>query len=63
MAAPCPDLILLDLNLPKKDGRQVLAEITAAPNLKHIPVIAYARFQPWFERKYPRILCVFAVAF
>lgn len=34
-----PDLILLDLNLPKKDGREVLAEIKDDPNLKHIPVI------------------------
>lgn len=34
-----PDLILLDLNLPKKDGREVLAEIKADPDLKHIPII------------------------
>jgi CheY-like chemotaxis protein len=37
--APRPDLILLDLNLPRKDGRQVLAEIKADPNLKRIPVV------------------------
>ena len=36
---PIPDLILLDLNLPKKDGREVLAEIKADPQLKRIPVI------------------------
>jgi CheY-like chemotaxis protein len=36
---PRPDLILLDLNLPKKDGREVLAEIKADADLKVIPVI------------------------
>lgn len=34
-----PDLILLDLNLPRKDGREVLAEIKADPELKYIPVV------------------------
>jgi CheY-like chemotaxis protein len=37
--APRPDLVLLDLNLPKKDGREVLAEIKADPALKSIPVV------------------------
>ncbi len=37
--APRPDLILLDLNLPKKDGRKVLAEIKADPQLCNIPVV------------------------
>lgn len=34
-----PDLVLLDLNLPRKDGREVLAEIKADPQLKHLPVV------------------------
>ncbi len=34
-----PDIILLDLNLPKKDGREVLAEIKQDPNLRRIPVV------------------------
>jgi CheY-like chemotaxis protein len=36
---PRPDLILLDLNLPKKDGREVLKEIKESPTLKSIPVV------------------------
>ncbi len=37
--APRPDLILLDLNLPKKNGREVLAEIKEDPDLRRIPVV------------------------
>ena len=37
--APQPDIILLDLNLPRKDGREVLEEVKADPQLKHIPVV------------------------
>jgi len=39
ISAPRPDLLLLDLNLPKKDGRDVLVEIKADPVLKRIPVV------------------------
>jgi CheY-like chemotaxis protein len=34
-----PDLVLLDLNLPRRDGREVLAEVKADPDLRHIPVV------------------------
>jgi len=37
--APRPDIVLLDLNLPKKDGKEVLAEIKADQDLKRIPVV------------------------
>lgn len=37
--APVPDIVLLDLNLPRKDGREVLEEIKTDPILKHIPVV------------------------
>lgn len=37
--APRPDVILLDLNLPKKDGREVLADIKADEDLRSIPVV------------------------
>jgi CheY-like chemotaxis protein len=38
-AAPEPGLILLDLNMPKKDGRQALQEIKADATLRHIPIV------------------------
>jgi two-component system, chemotaxis family, response regulator Rcp1 len=37
--APRPDVILLDLNLPRKDGREVLEEVKADPELRTIPVV------------------------
>jgi len=37
--APRPGLILLDLNMPKKDGREALKEIKADPSLKQIPIV------------------------
>jgi CheY-like chemotaxis protein len=44
-AAPRPDLILLDLNLPRKDGREVLAEIKADEHLRRIPVVVLTSSQ------------------
>jgi two-component system response regulator len=38
-SAPRPDIILLDLNLPIKDGREVLAELKIDSDLKHIPIV------------------------
>ena len=38
-AAPSPGLILLDLNMPRKDGREALEEIKSDPNLRRIPVV------------------------
>ena len=43
--APRPDLILLDLNLPRRDGREVLAEVKADESLRHIPVIVLTTSQ------------------
>lgn len=38
-APPRPELILLDLNMPRKDGREALAELKADPDLRRIPVV------------------------
>ncbi len=43
--APRPDLILLDLNLPKKDGREVLEELKMDESLKRIPVVVMTTSQ------------------
>ena len=40
-----PDLVLLDLNLPRKDGREVLEEVKADPSLRHIPVVVLTSSQ------------------
>jgi CheY-like chemotaxis protein len=37
--SPRPGIILLDLNMPKKDGREALREIKADPSLRHIPIV------------------------
>jgi two-component system response regulator len=42
---PRPDLMLLDLNMPRKDGREVLAEVKADDNLKTIPVVVLTTSQ------------------
>jgi two-component system, chemotaxis family, response regulator Rcp1 len=39
VAMPTPDLVLLDLNLPRRDGREVLEDIKRDPRLMHIPVV------------------------
>lgn len=44
-AAPCPGLILLDLNMPRKDGREALQEIKADPQLHQIPVVVLTTSQ------------------
>lgn len=43
--SPRPNLILLDLNLPRKDGRQVLAELKADEDLRRIPVVVLTTSQ------------------
>ena len=43
--APCPDLVVLDLNLPRKDGRQVLSDIKADPIFAKIPVVIFTTSQ------------------
>ncbi|MBD2457169.1 response regulator [Nostoc sp. FACHB-87] len=42
---PHPDIVLLDLNLPRKDGREVLAEIKSDDKLKRIPVVVLTTSQ------------------
>lgn len=37
--APVPDLVLLDLNMPRKDGREVLAEVKEDPTLRKLPIV------------------------
>jgi CheY-like chemotaxis protein len=44
-SAPTPDLILLDLNLPRMDGREVLSEIKKRPELRTIPIVVLTTSQ------------------
>src|SRR5207249_9444071 len=46
---PDPDLILLDLNLPRKDGRAVLAEVKADPLLRRTPIVVFSTSQAEFD--------------
>jgi CheY-like chemotaxis protein len=53
-SAPRPGLILLDLNMPKKDGREVLRELKSDPHLRQIPVLVLttSRAEEDIERSY-----------
>ena len=42
---PAPDIVLLDLNLPKKDGREILAEVKADESVRHIPIVVLTSSQ------------------
>lgn len=52
--SPFPDLILLDLNMPRKDGREVLSEIKTDSGLRHIPVVVLStsRSEEDIQRSY-----------
>ena len=43
--APAPDLVVLDLNLPRRDGREVLSDIKSDPDLARIPVVIFTTSQ------------------
>jgi CheY-like chemotaxis protein len=58
---PVPDLILLDLNLPRKDGREVLAEVKEDPRLRLIPVVVLTTSEA--ERDLVRIYGLHANAY
>lgn len=48
---PLPDLIFLDINMPKLDGRQCLAELKSKPAFRHIPVIIYSTTDDQQEKR------------
>jgi len=54
LGSKLPDLIILDLNLPKKDGREVLREIKENSNLKNIPIIILTF--PVLKRTYSKLM-------
>jgi CheY-like chemotaxis protein len=56
--APRPDLILLDLELPKKDGREVLSEIRADERLREIPVVVLTGSTDEADRAHTQMLQV-----
>ena len=47
--APIPDLVMLDLNLPKKDGRSVLTEIKSDPQLRRVPIVVFSTSEAQFD--------------
>ena len=51
-SSPRPDLILLDLNMPKKDGRKALKEIKADPDLKDIPIVVLTTSEAKIDMDY-----------
>ncbi len=53
---PRPDLVILDLNLPKKDGRAVLAEVKTDADLRTIPIVVFST-----SRSMPDIGCSYAL--
>ena len=56
--SPRPSIILLDLNMPRKDGRKVLLEIKTDPGLMEIPIIIWTTS----DHKEDRIMCIKAGA-
>ena len=56
--APRPDLVLLDLGLPKKDGREMLAEIRADENLRDLPVVVMTGSTDEADRDHMQLLQV-----
>jgi CheY-like chemotaxis protein len=61
-AAPHPDLVILDLNLPAKTGQEIMAEMEASPKLCEVPVavLTTSRSESGICRRYPRLRSVFA---